>query len=334
MDALFNDKINAAVSDLHAQRQLTKWYRTSVQNGWEDDITRRNAAINRLEGLVNEHPSSAPRIARMLSVYVREMSREFPPVQPHGRSAAELFAWTKGLKPVRSDIQNATQALGRLQKIPSVVLKSREIDLKGANLQGFDLSGLTFETADFQNAFLEGADLNHANLKGSNFRACRLRGINLFWAQLSGADLADSQMQNANLFLCNLRRAYLVEADLENAYCDGTQMEGADFGDARLNGVILSNVLLDNSTLFSFTSFKGAAMVNMDLSSCPLEREQLAEIFGDGSVRLASKAKKNKAHRPTHWPKKTLSFRNFEIQWRAHQTSIDYDPDAPPNNRI
>ena len=78
-EALFNDKINAAVSDLHAQRQITKWDKNGkAQNGWEDDLTRRNGAIDRLAGLASEEPRSAPRIARTLSMYVKELSRKFP----------------------------------------------------------------------------------------------------------------------------------------------------------------------------------------------------------------------------------------------------------------
>lgn len=76
-ESLFNDKINAATEDLHAMRQ--RWDAERKQNIWEDDITRRNAAIDRLEGLAIERPDdAAPRISRLLSVYVREVSREVP----------------------------------------------------------------------------------------------------------------------------------------------------------------------------------------------------------------------------------------------------------------
>jgi hypothetical protein len=78
-EALFNDKINAAVSDLHAQRQITKWADEGTPTGWEDDVTRRNGAIDRLLGLAKEEPAAASRIARLLSVYVKELSREFKP---------------------------------------------------------------------------------------------------------------------------------------------------------------------------------------------------------------------------------------------------------------
>jgi len=76
---LFNDKINAAMTDSHVQRQITKWDKTGkAQNGREDNLTGRNGAIDRLAGLASEEPRSAPGIARILSMYVKELSREFP----------------------------------------------------------------------------------------------------------------------------------------------------------------------------------------------------------------------------------------------------------------
>ncbi|MEY8838864.1 hypothetical protein AB9K41_07510, partial [Cribrihabitans sp. XS_ASV171] len=74
-DSLFNEKINAASGDLHAMRQ--RWDKDLKENIWEPDIVRRNAAIDALEGLVeNERPHEAARVVRMLSGYVRELSRE------------------------------------------------------------------------------------------------------------------------------------------------------------------------------------------------------------------------------------------------------------------
>jgi len=49
-----------------------------VLNECADDLVTRNAAIDRLEGLPEERPEAVRRIARMLSVCVRESSREYP----------------------------------------------------------------------------------------------------------------------------------------------------------------------------------------------------------------------------------------------------------------
>lgn len=75
-ESLFNDKINAAAADLHAQRQVTKAvapggsYRLH-QDFWEDDITRRNIAIVRLRSLAEEYPAEATKVADILLSYLR-----------------------------------------------------------------------------------------------------------------------------------------------------------------------------------------------------------------------------------------------------------------------
>ena len=145
--ALFNDKINAAVTDLHAQRQITKWDEGGkAQNGWDDDITRRNGAIDRLLGLAKEEPESAPRVARILSVYVKELSREYPAKKlPQANDPSAIKEWARKLTFARSDMQNAVQVLGKLRKESGQPLDGGEIDLSETNLQGFDLSSLNFE---------------------------------------------------------------------------------------------------------------------------------------------------------------------------------------------
>ena len=77
--ALFVDKINAAMTVSHAQRQITKWDENGkAQNGWEDNLTGRKGAIDRLAALASEEPRSAPGLARILPVYVKKLSRELP----------------------------------------------------------------------------------------------------------------------------------------------------------------------------------------------------------------------------------------------------------------
>jgi len=203
-ESLFNDKINAAAADLAARRQVTtvigEGDTRQVLSEWRDDLVTRAAAIDRLEGLVEERPDAAPRVARMLSVYVRELSREHPPqnhprvewlrlTEQDGKSAQEaatylemklddetvgaLRTWAHGLQPVRSDMEKAAQTLGRLKDIAGVVAEDVPIDLRGANLQGFDLHGLTFEKAQMQGARLEGANLRAAQMEGAILSAAQ-----------------------------------------------------------------------------------------------------------------------------------------------------------------
>ncbi|MDQ2089182.1 hypothetical protein NO357_04615 [Marimonas arenosa] len=82
-ESLFNDKINAASSDLAARWQVTRTFtdengNETVVTEWQDGLVTRAAAIDRLQGPAHARSDETPRIARMLSVCVREISREFP----------------------------------------------------------------------------------------------------------------------------------------------------------------------------------------------------------------------------------------------------------------
>ena len=89
-EALFNDKMTAATTDLYSRRQ-------SGDGAWQDDVPRRNSAIDRLEGLVHERPDQAPRVARLLSVYLRELSgADEVPAQTHPYIRAHALMYPKG----------------------------------------------------------------------------------------------------------------------------------------------------------------------------------------------------------------------------------------------
>ena len=168
-EALFNEKMTAATTDLYSRRQ-------TGDSAWQDDVPRRNSAIDRLEGLVHERPDQAPRVARLLSVYLRELSgadevpaQTHPYIRAHALmypmdggtplsaeeaaqklnvtaediSLAALQTWADALKP-RSDMENAAQTLGRLRAIAGVDADAVTIDLRAANLQGIDFEGGNF----------------------------------------------------------------------------------------------------------------------------------------------------------------------------------------------
>ena len=167
---------------------------------------QRNGAIDRLEGLAKERPSEVPRIANMLSVYVRELSRgtaQSHPRQDYAElvdpisseegiskkaalaqlgvtedafSIESLRSWAKGLKPFRTDVEKAAQTLGRLLDVAGADVAATTIDLRGANLQGFDLNSLCFAKAKLQGARVEGANLNYAHMEGADLRRTRTEG--------------------------------------------------------------------------------------------------------------------------------------------------------------
>ncbi|MDF1856880.1 pentapeptide repeat-containing protein [Pseudooceanicola sp.] len=296
-DSLFNDKITAAAADLHTRRQVTDPKDTSCHI-WQDDVIRRNAAIDRLEGLVSERPDTAERVARLLSVYLRELSKERPATpRPEGTDPETLRDWTLGLSPSRSDMENAAKVLGRLTRTAGLADNSLPIDLRGANLQGFDLRELDFRKANFEGAHLERASLAEVHLEGANLGGAHLEGADLWWAHLEGADLW------------------------------GAHLEGADLGEAHLEGADLGGAHLDASTFLSGASLRGAALKEVDLTTIPQIAEHLNEVFADGTVTLPS-GMDPKTDWPAHWAKEKLTYNDFLTAWRAWQRTLD--PPLPP----
>ncbi|MEO0937065.1 MAG: pentapeptide repeat-containing protein [Pseudomonadota bacterium] len=242
-EGLLNDKINAATESLYARRQVTKWTRKEGHKDvWEDDIVQRCAAIDRLEGLAKDNPAEIPRIARMLSVFVRELSKEVPPVDmPEDVPVDEIRDSADALPALRSDLEKAAQTLGRLTRYAKEngsPLHGGEVDLRGANLQRADLRGLDFEKARFEGARLQGAVLIDARLQGASLGEARLQRAKLRGAQLQRADLKSAHLQGADLLGAHLQWADLVEAqlqgaDLYSAYLEGADLEWADLEDVQ-----------------------------------------------------------------------------------------------------
>lgn len=337
--ALYNDKINAAVESLYARRQTTRVVTSGdteqVLTEWEDDILKRSAAIDRLEGLAHERPSEAPRIASMLSIYVRELSRELSrenPPQDHPRQAwlrlvepeddsppmseeqalhhlglnpddvsiDTLVAWAHGLHPIHADMEKAAQTLGRLRDIPGVVVNDIKIDLREANLRGFDLASLNFNTARMEGAQMEGATLFTARMKGANLSEARMEGADLFKARMDGAHLSMARMEGANLSMA--------------------RMEGTNLGGARM----------DKATNLTDALLRGASVRFVDDTALAQLRRYLKDMFGDGSVNLPPE------ERPAHWPDWRLPNKGehaFHTQWRDWQDNpATYTPPPKPTS--
>ena len=178
------DKINAATEELAARKQVTRVVKNAaseevVLTEWTDDLVRRAAAIDRLEGLAAEQPDEAMRIARLLCVYVKELSREHPAEEvPEDATPDELREWAHGLHVKRSDMERAVQSLSRInaqvreraEGDPPVV-----IELEHANLQAFQLMGLNLQGANLSEASMQGAKL----LRGLELEFLTLKDQNL-----------------------------------------------------------------------------------------------------------------------------------------------------------
>lgn len=286
-EALFNDKLNAATEDLHAMRQ--RW--DGEQNIWEDDITRRNAAIDRLEGLANERPDIAPRISRQLSVYVRELSTEVPPdAPPETATPIELKLWLLDLEVRRSDMESAVQVLGRIRNIPNVDASKTTIDLRQSNLQGFDLGNLRFDAANFNGAMMQGADLTDADMKGSTLWNTGLQGTLLSLAQLQGADLRRAKIQTA----------------------------------------FLAGAVFSKSTNLSDAVFSHSFLSYVDFTNIGVSHTQIRSAFGDATTRLPNGSGPEDGPWPSHWPKQDLGSRSLIDQWELWlQNPENYRPPEP-----
>lgn len=298
-ELLFNEKINAAVEELGARRQVTRAEeqggKTVILTEWEDDLVRRNGAIDRLEGLVRENPAAANRVSRLLSVYVRELSsekdhapkdhlrqafqllteyRRFKPAEALAKiKAAEddvsldaLVEWANSLKPARTDMEKAVQTLGRLLDIPGVNAADVTIDLRGANLQG--------------------VDVERGNYTGANLAIARMEG----------------------------------------AYLRGTRMEGADLLYARMEAADLRGVTFDAKTYLKGCNATGAALRSIDFSNVYVPEDFLTAAFGDGSVIGLPEGLVPGEGKLAHWAREVLDGEEFIHRWRAWQAEIGYEP--------
>lgn len=309
-EALFNDKINAAAEDLAARRQVTRPTFTtkdeendkkqeSILTEWEDDVVTRAAAIDRLEGLARERPLEVPRIAALLSVYVRELSKQkgLTP-KDHGipedaASIPALRKWARRLQPIRSDMEKAAQTLGRLRGIEG--LENLSIDLRAANLQGFDLQGLNFDTARMSSARIEGAklreaqmqaaDLSGAQMQGAVLSFAEMQGANLLRAEMKGADLTGAKMQRANLSFAEMQGAGLSEAKMQRANLSFAKLKGADLHRAEMQGANLKEAKMQGANLSE------ANMQRADLSGSNMQRADLCEAEMQGANLLRAEMK-------------------------------------------
>lgn len=150
------------------------------------------------------------------------------------------------------------------------------IDLRGANLEGFDLKKMNLSHSNFDAARLSGADLTGANLwyahlTNAHFNEARLVGARLDFssggeprfdrADLSSAKLSNSTlvaasmrdailsgtvMWHTNLTYADLRNADLSEADLRSTIFTQSHLGGANFARARLGRTVLGDTDLTN----------------------------------------------------------------------------------------
>jgi uncharacterized protein YjbI with pentapeptide repeats len=165
----------------------------------------------------------------------------------------------------RTDLSGATLNLAWIMRA-----KFDGADLSGARLQGLVVSsGLEFsptEAPSFKAANFSGARIiarfSRLDLSGANFSSARLgadmtnQSMGLMRTELSGAKLA-----GANFAGADLARALLSFADLRGANLAGANLTGADFSGADLTG---ANLTKATATDADFGNAKLEGVIGLD----------------------------------------------------------------------
>lgn len=141
----------------------------------------------------------------------------------------------------------------------------------GADLTGADLSNLILTKADFRDAILEGVNFADSDLTGADFSNAVLAGANLTRVKCAGAKFCGT----------NIGRAILKDADfsggldMSDAVLAKSDLSGAQFNGANLNGVDLSECIFNNTDmsgvtapqlLFISSDLKGLRLTGADLT--------------------------------------------------------------------
>ncbi|UWP91296.1 pentapeptide repeat-containing protein [Aliiroseovarius crassostreae] len=248
-NVLFNTKLNEAVESLHARYQVTKRTRKDgYVDIWKDDIIKRNGAIDRLEALAIERPSEAPRIARTLCMYLRELTREYPAQTPP--EAHKIWNWAQNLQVKRSDMETAAQVLGRLSEKTGIPPKNLAIDLTGVNLQAMRLDHLNFEHAILNDCHLDGARLNAVKLNEAALNGAMLNGARLNWAEVNKADLNQAQLHEAQLHGAQLHGAKLNNpTDLKDAQAKASSLRSVNLSHVQHVAEFITSAFGDRSVI-------------------------------------------------------------------------------------
>lgn len=107
----------------------------------------------------------------------------------------------------------------------------KPMSYSNAELRGKDFSLQDLRASDFANANMEGANFSQADLRGAIFSASVMHNTNL-----KGSNLQYAMMDQVDFSEADLEDAILSEAILLRSTFSGTQITGADFSDALLDG--------------------------------------------------------------------------------------------------
>jgi uncharacterized protein YjbI with pentapeptide repeats len=159
------------------------------------------------------------------------------------------------------------------------------VDLRGANLAGWDLPGVSFRQSD-----LRGADFSDCNLRGACFAHVRADNAIFDRANMVGSDWSSAFAPEARFVEASLAGAEIVYAELER-----TVMRSADLRGANLNGVTvgeadwvrvdLTNATIGEAAFITDTDLSHAIVAGAEFDGCDLSGSVLEGVdLGSASL--------------------------------------------------
>ncbi|SMH31203.1 pentapeptide repeat-containing protein [Maritimibacter sp. HL-12] len=325
------DRINKAVENLGATRTLRD---ADGNEAHAPNLEVRIGAIYALERIAQDSLRDHVQIMEILTAYVRENAKaEDAEQSPSARWSAaykagegddatkaahaeaqtgltkqaaldETRRWVRALQAPRTDIQAALTVIGRR----SAEQKTREGDDTRQSASGYRL--------DLRKTILRGADLSNLDFAKARLDGARLDRAGLWNVRLDEAGLTKTHLEWTALNHAHFEGANLTEAHLEGAFLFSAQLQGAHFFETHL----------DEATEFRAADTNLAALRQVDLTGINLTLEQVAVMFGDGSVILPETIP-----RPVHWPSDNLDWSDFQAEWTLYKS----DPATylPPQDR-
>ena len=141
-------------------------------------------------------------------------------------------------------------------------------NLNEANGQGANLNGANLQSADLQSADLQGTNIQSASLQGTI-----LTNANFTDANLQDTNLQGARSRNAIFQKTYLHRAVLQGADFRGANFHRATLKGADLRQANVNGAVLRFADLSDAdlrgTALLETNVKGARFDGAKLEGDP-----------------------------------------------------------------
>ena len=143
--------------------------------GNSEAIDVRLGGIYSLDRVSDDDPAEMPRVAEILSAFIRERSPSEGALPRDVLAALTVLARRQW--PIPIDLANTNLAGAQL----------KNAQLANAILNAANLSGAILSGAILRNADLAGADLRGANLTGADLRGARLAGIQMSRALANSA---------------------------------------------------------------------------------------------------------------------------------------------------